>query len=79
MVTIQSMKKTTLTKTGIARKLGISSQAISNWESDGKIPAEACINLEPIIKIGARKLFLKPSLLFDKFKKRANKVVDVPN
>ena len=62
------MKTNKLTKTSLARKLEITPQAISMWVKDEKIPAQSCIDLEPIVKIKARRLFLNPSLLFDMFK-----------
>lgn len=61
------MKKKKLNKTTLARKLEITPQAISMWDKEGKIPAKSCMDLEPILKIRARELFLKPSLLFDMF------------
>lgn len=56
-----------ITNTTIAKELGITPQAISIWKRDNQIPAKSCIDLEPIIKVRARKLFLNPSILFDMF------------
>lgn len=61
------MKKKNLTKTALSEKLAITPQAISMWTKDNKIPAKSCIELEPILKISARKLYLNPHLLFDMF------------
>lgn len=56
-----------MTKTALAKQLGITPQAISMWVKSGEIPSSACMDLEPILKIKARKLFLNPDLLFDMF------------
>lgn len=61
------MAKKKMTKTELASKLGITPQAISMWVKSGEIPSSACMDLEPILKIKARKLFLNPDLLFDMF------------
>ena len=61
------MKTNKFTKTSLAKELGITPQAISIWQKDGAIPKSSCIDLEPILKIKARKLYLEPELLFDMF------------
>lgn len=61
------MKTKKLTKTALASQLGITPQAISIWAKNGEIPKSSCIDLEPILKIKARKLYLNPTLLFDMF------------
>ena len=56
-----------ITKTWIAKALGITHPAIVQWERSGKIPADKCFMLEPIIGISAKELYEHPNLLFDKF------------
>lgn len=59
------MKK--ITKTQIAKALGITHPAIVQWERNGKIPADKCFELEEIVGIDAKKLYQHPNLLFDQF------------
>ena len=61
------MKNNKITKTKIAKHLKITPQAVSMWVKEGKIPSDACIDLEPILKIKPKKLRDNPNLLFDMF------------
>jgi len=56
-----------LTKTSLAKEIGISHSAIVQWENAGKIPAEQCFVIAPIIKVKPEKLWDNPRLLFDMF------------
>lgn len=72
------METKKLTKTALAKQLNITPQAISMWVKGGEIPKASCIDLEPILKIKARKLYLNPELLFNMFnsnKKPNNKAI----
>lgn len=59
------MKK--ITKQKIANSINVTNGAIVYWQSSNKIPAEACMKLEPILNIPAKQLFDNPHLLFDMF------------
>lgn len=63
-----------ITKIEIAKQLGITHSAVVQWQTAKKIPAEKCIQLEPILGISARELYLNPNLLFDNFKVSNNNI-----
>ena len=61
------MKNNKITKTKIAKHLSITPQAVSMWVKEGKVPPDACIDLEHLLKIKPKKLRDNPTLLFDMF------------
>ncbi len=61
------MKNKKTTKVAIAKKLKISHSAIVQWVTNKHIPAQACIDLEPILNVGARELQQNPNILFNMF------------
>ena len=71
------MKNKKITKTLIAKELKITPQAVSMWEKENKIPADACIDLEASLKIKPKKLRDNPHLLFDMFNSTKNKTQKV--
>lgn len=62
------------TSTELASNLGCTTQAISTWKKNNKIPAEMCFAIEDIYRVNSRKLWDNPNILFEKLvrKRRTN-------
>ena len=71
------MKNEKITKTLIANMLNITPQAVSMWEKENRIPADACIDLETLLKFKPKKLRSNPHLLFDMFRSAKTKTQKV--